>query len=1054
MKPVQLELINFGPYRRAVVNFETFSDEPLFLIGGNTGAGKSTLFDGMTMALFDKGTGERKPEEMRSNFATLEDPLTEIIFHFRQGGQLYQIRRTPKQLKLSKNKSKPIEHKPTAHLSIVETVDGIETVSLATLHRDVAIHIRELLGFNGEQFKQIILLPQNEFRKFLHSESGEKLDTLKNIFGIRIFELFAKGLKERLSDAKQDVGTTVTQLNSFYESDVFSEMDKAAILETPVDEKVDVIGSIVTKNKAHVSQMARLKEVAQGELDHQTTILAKALKVASDFDALADAKQQFEQDILEKLEDYDSWTKRLSELTVAQTLKQIIQKRDETAKLIAEQNARLQQKKQLLDEKMAQKTLVEEKRQALTDEQSNISQLEENAKAWTHLIQVAKEKQAAVLAQKAATTAHIDALSNGDRVANKLTEAKQALKQLEVTGIEEGLLKRMQQDIDQMNRVYYEQLSPANYELEQLKSEYQEKTVELEQLTAQRVKKKENFEEIANRLATVKNQRMGLLVAQLRADLVDGNPCQVCGGLEHPFAHVDIVAADTLALRGALEEFERLQGDVGRLTGELAEGDVKLEKTLQLVADLKRGVAEGEVGLAALYGELLEVSSHVALPETFQVESFLATVAALKAGLKKMTDEMDEQVAARKKLGEVIRLLEMDKIEADLLVREKETLKNTMDEGLLVLGDKYPHLESVADYEVKIADARRAVDAFSVASKQLEEEMGELIGVHGALSGEVVQLESQLSLLNDQLVEVEGVLDGLLVDDGLGVLDLVVVREWMKDLPRLSEIGRLVTDFESKRKHLSEVIAGLELDLRTLEKPDVSQVSAHHEELQVRLTTVVAEESVAKKQYDLTKGIYEKILAGVAAQKVQLVHYQALFDLHQVMNADKGSKINLETYVIRVYLEKVLNFANRHYLELLTGGRYQLTLSGSVRDGRRASGLDIDVFDLTTGTVRSTKTLSGGETFVCALAIALSLSEVVRNEANGANIEALFIDEGFGSLDPEMLHLAMTALEKIGVNRMVGVISHVSEMKARVAQQLMIRKMGDGSSEIEQILLA
>ena len=208
----------------------------------------------------------------------------------------------------------------------------------------------------------------------------------------------------------------------------------------------------------------------------------------------------------------------------------------------------------------------------------------------------------------------------------------------------------------------------------------------------------------------------------------------------------------------------------------------------------------------------------------------------------------------------------------------------------------------------------------------------------------------------------------------------------------------------------------------------------------------------------LEKGLKDATATYQAAKTLQYSNqeafkaHQELSDLVKVVKGENTAltgRLNLEVYVIRQYFQQILDYANANYIGLLTDNRYSFVLS---EEGRRASdhfGLDINVYDQLTGSERSVKSLSGGETFIAALAIALSLSEVVQNTSKGAVVEALFIDEGFGSLDKEALTKAITVLEQIGENRMVGVISHVDDMKEGIAQQLAIIKSHDGSSRIK-----
>lgn len=179
-----------------------------------------------------------------------------------------------------------------------------------------------------------------------------------------------------------------------------------------------------------------------------------------------------------------------------------------------------------------------------------------------------------------------------------------------------------------------------------------------------------------------------------------------------------------------------------------------------------------------------------------------------------------------------------------------------------------------------------------------------------------------------------------------------------------------------------------------------------------------------------------------------------LEELVQVLTGKSEHRLTLERFVLQSYLIEVLEYANAHYFSELTNGRYQFVLNQDVGSYATQTGLEIDVFDFDTNERRSTETLSGGESFIAALSIALSLAEVVQAHSGGVQIEALFVDEGFGSLDQETLEKSMMALEKIGESgRMVGVISHVTEMKARISPQLVIQKLGNGRSRIEKRLL-
>ncbi|MQS77423.1 SMC family ATPase, partial [Lactobacillus halodurans] len=208
-----------------------------------------------------------------------------------------------------------------------------------------------------------------------------------------------------------------------------------------------------------------------------------------------------------------------------------------------------------------------------------------------------------------------------------------------------------------------------------------------------------------------------------------------------------------------------------------------------------------------------------------------------------------------------------------------------------------------------------------------------------------------------------------------------------------------------------------------------------------------------KTDFTNTQKSFDKVQSIMKKQGEFAKELAAITSLYNVVNGKDGndSKLKLETYVVQNYLQKILSYANDTFLNRLSHNRYSFVISEKAADKQRDHGLDINVYDRETNAIRSSDTLSGGETFIAALSIALSLSEVVQSSANGVQIDALFVDEGFGSLDDETLDEAMNALEDIGKNRMVGVISHIESMKQSIGQQLLVKKLGDGKSKIELI---
>lgn len=284
--------------------------------------------------------------------------------------------------------------------------------------------------------------------------------------------------------------------------------------------------------------------------------------------------------------------------------------------------------------------------------------------------------------------------------------------------------------------------------------------------------------------------------------------------------------------------------------------------------------------------------------------------------------------------------------------------------------------------------------------------------------------------------------------------DLEQIQFWLLEVNKqaIPKIQSQLTSYQTLKQELqTQISKGQEL-LQNQEKLDLAALTQEVQTSQENYDNQRAQVAVIEKGLKDTTATYQAAKTLQESSQEAFKAHQELSDLVKVVKGENTAltgRLNLEVYVIRQYFQQILDYANANYIGLLTDNRYSFVLS---EEGRRASdhfGLDINVYDQLTGSERSVKSLSGGETFIAALAIALSLSEVVQNTSKGAVVEALFIDEGFGSLDKEALTKAIAVLEQIGENRMVGVISHVDDMKEGIDQQLAIIKSHDGSSYIK-----
>jgi DNA repair protein SbcC/Rad50 len=285
--------------------------------------------------------------------------------------------------------------------------------------------------------------------------------------------------------------------------------------------------------------------------------------------------------------------------------------------------------------------------------------------------------------------------------------------------------------------------------------------------------------------------------------------------------------------------------------------------------------------------------------------------------------------------------------------------------------------------------------------------------------------------------------------------DQTVLENWLEELAngRLTALQVQIATYRQDKERLTTEIKQLQTALTNVERPNITGIQAQLADLQAHKDRALQSQTVAEQALTDAQSCLEKVQQIMHQQGTFAKRFAEITSLYNIMTGKDGNdhKLKLETYVVQNYLQRVLNYANDHFINLLSNNRYTFELAAEASDNRSDHGLDINVYDNETGNSRSSNTLSGGETFIAALSIALSLSEVVQSSANGVQIDALFVDEGFGSLDDETLEKAMQALETIGENRMVGVISHIESMKRTIGQQVLIKKMGDGRSTVRLI---
>ena len=739
MRPVQLELTNFGPYRKEVINFTQFDHAPLFLIGGDTGAGKSTLFDAMTVALFATTSGDRNVEEMRSTFAGPEDDLTKVTFYFQQGNHLYRIERVLQQERAKRGGGTTIQ-KATASLVIVDKIGGQEIEKLGDKIKEVSDQIEQILGLNAEQFKQIILLPQNDFSRFLKEDSKTKTQILKKIFGTGIFDRFQKSLEERLRQSNKDMEKRQAQLDGHFASQVWSEEELAVLAQTPASEKLARLEELLAQRQENLEEQKSILKDAHEDLAKLQKSLQSAQDVAKIFQELEQAKERYRLEIEEGAQGQAEAKSHLEELQFAQGMQETIS----SLKQYQKQLLQLEQDLEIAQEKLKAKEQafeeVKAQKEAFTTQSEDFLQKEEKLEAWKEAIIYAQSlaQEQEKIKRSSAKYKHLE--ETYQQASKEIELLSQSLSDLEANRLSleslheaEKLLQSVSYSVDKQLAQDLKEIEDLNQEL--AKTEKRHQTLSLDSDQAQEILK--GLEE---KLKTTLASRRQLMIAQLQAELEDGQPCMVCGSLDHP--EVDGTQADEAALKDLMDQVEELQAQKEKQVATLSNRQATLSEVESKRKGLLDQVAKVKLTLEKHYQELEEQVKgqfEFDFSEDYEAVRGQALLSAVEKHYQELQKRYEKEEADRVHYqNELGRAQE----KATDLAKSYQEAKATLDqvkERLKDLQEAHPELESVEVYQERISLAKQELDLYNKQVKENGEAYNQL---HADIQGIKGQLES------------------------------------------------------------------------------------------------------------------------------------------------------------------------------------------------------------------------------------------------------------------------------------------------------------------------
>ena len=993
MMPISLTLSAFGPYPDTItIDFESFQEDGLFLITGPTGSGKTMIFDAMIFALYGKTSGQiRQTDSLRCDHALNEIP-TFVEFSFSLHQQNYTIKRNPKYYLEGKKTPK----QPSALLTLPDgkMVEGIKEVNQKMI---------SLLGVDDQQFKQICMIAQGELTKLIMASSDVREKVLRELFHSETYQKLEEKLKVHLK-VYQD------------KYDLLLNKRKDLMQELQIEDHQEYLSK---QTKLIASQQKEYDDLKK-DLDQKKQQLQLYHLQNQRLIQLKDLKQQF-QDLKKQENDYQELNKTVDTLKKAQETNYLYISYIKQQKKL--QTLNLNQEDFLKQLKKLEKDYQEKKVQAnsLTVKQQTKEKLQNQIQETKQLInqiyqyqndyqnlQTLKQQYRMLDEEHKLFLKKKEKFENGlQRDQERIQSEQQVQSKYELIKQQYVRLNEQKVKVHQLSD-YYDQILKLNENKSDLQEDYTvvEKQVDYEKMQYNQMEK------------LYFRKQAGIFALQLKED----QPCPICGSLHHP--HPAQIEKEDITKEKLDQQAKKVKQQEHRLQDILQKILLSNQKKEMLVKQTK------------------QLSSELNIQEELSKEIFIKELDHLSKDEKRMKKEylelQDELKYIQKlKKSVALSLKDMSTYESKEL-KQAQSLENIQVQ-IHQLSGKLD--DSMRQYE--IGEVNKNYQQVQKEYRQLSLEIETIQQDYEKVKNKYLEIKTKISSLNQQIIQEQEIYDEL--DNKYHTaLDAFINEEEFLNLKtqinQISILEKKYQDYLISLKSLNEQIISLENEVKDSTYVDLSSLSETIKEVNQQLREKNDDLEKLKIDYSLK----EKMIKDIQKINQQLEKdedtYQRYLDLYNLASGKNNARVSIERYVLATYFENMLIYANV-IMKQLSQGRYQLLRKDDAGKGRSQQGLELDVFDQESGNIRSIKTLSGGESFKAALSLALGLSRMVQDYAGGIELNTLFIDEGFGSLDSQSLDQAMNCLMELHhENKLIGIISHVSDLKDRIERQLVVER--------------
>ncbi|PAB57527.1 SbcC/MukB-like Walker B domain-containing protein [Anaeromicrobium sediminis] len=1046
MRPLKLTLCGFGPYAaKEIIDFSKLENKNIFLITGPTGAGKTTIFDGITYGLYGESSGEeRGVDTLRSQFAK-DSLLTEVELEFELRGKKYYVHRIPRQLKKKSRGEGYTEQKPDATL---KELDGDKIVRGVN---NVTKEIEKLLGINVGQFRQIIMIPQGEFRKLLISDSQEREKVLQRLFDTSIYKLVERKLDTQASELYKEIKNSQTRRNERIkvincgennELKGFIDNDKSIIEIIPkIEEHIDDYKNKIKEMKSEIKSIEKEEENKNKELLKTKTNNEKILKkekIEEEKQVLESKKSEIEKNKIELEKIKAAQNIKYLEDTYNEILKEKNEK-DKSLKDLANLIKTSDEKMVVLRDKLKNEENKEEIRNKLYKEIEDLKSKEENIKSF-NLRKINLEKL-------------------GKEVKNTEIEINKLELKMEKLKTEE---EKIQRELDKSSDITvsyekykheYENKKNILNKIVKIHKDMENLDSYIKEFKKAKVHVKNLKEEYEKELKDYKKLEKLWLEGQaylLAKNLHGGEECPVCGSTEH------VKLATSKEYVPSKAELESKRNDLE-----------KKENTYKRADERFRNIKSELEVKKTLFEQYKEELSHLIDMDLNPLKSneFNLLLEEKKREFNKSLVNINEKIK------------DTEKNIKDMEVK-KSNLKNIRssiklnEENIKALNDQYKSFnekyvfeksefnliksnidEKLLDYEYYISLVKKTESEYEKMKKALKtarEEYDREKNNNVNLKAREEETKKSRDSLAEKEKKSKDIFENQIEKSILKSSEEYLL--WRDKIDNIKSMEENIKSFDENFKSVIDRYEDIKKETKDLKYIDVKKLEEEINNIKIRSKEKTSFKATLENNMESNKEnlkIIKKITDEISVKEEK---YRLIGHLAQVAKGNNKEGITFERYVLAAFLDDIIYAANMR-LKKMTQGRYVLNRVNTRLDKRKQSGLELEVLDNYTGKYRHVKTLSGGESFKASLGLALGLSDVVQSYAGGINLDTMFVDEGFGTLDSESLDSAINCLIELKESgRLVGIISHVSTLKERINNRLEVISTNQGSSTKFHIL--